>query len=368
MLRYKSFLSQVLISCLLFLTPIIYAQQLTEVIILNSEIKETSGLIYLNQKLITHTDSGGEAALYEIDTITGNISRKVVISNATNIDWEDICFDDTYIYIGDFGNNTGSRTDLKIYRISISDYNTTANNTVEAEVINFSYLDQTDFTPALNATNFDAEALISYDDKLYIFTKNWKDLRSNIYAVSKTPGTYQISKIDNINSQGLITGATYNTSTTTVVLSGYLFSAFIIEIYLFNEDQFSSGTMDRYTIEPIGSFQIESITPLNDKQYYLTSEENTSGSSKLYRLNSKNYLSITESNQKLDNVIFPNPATDIVTIRNDHLISVEFYDSLGALRKTANKNQIDISDLAKGVYIIKIRDGDSVKYLRFIKQ
>ena len=77
---------------------------------LPAEVIETSGLLFLNGKLITHNDSGDDSNLYEIDTITGNITRTVSVSNATNIDWEDIAQDDTYIYIGDFGNNNGTRT------------------------------------------------------------------------------------------------------------------------------------------------------------------------------------------------------------------------------------------------------------------
>jgi len=35
--------------------------------------------------------------------------------------------------IADIGNNKGDRTDLKIYKVSISDYNLTENDTVIAE-------------------------------------------------------------------------------------------------------------------------------------------------------------------------------------------------------------------------------------------
>jgi len=74
-----------------------------------------------------------------------------------------------YIYIGDFGNNAGTRTDLKVYRVDISDYFT--NDTVNAEIIHFTYADQTNFSNQIYAHNFDAEALISIGDSLYIFTK-----------------------------------------------------------------------------------------------------------------------------------------------------------------------------------------------------
>ena len=179
-----------LICALLLITiyPLfVHSQELILLTSLQESLNETSGLIFINQKLITHNDSGGKPELYEIDSISGEIIRTVVVSNATNVDWEDICNDSTYLYIGDFGN-TGSRTDLKIYRLLISSYLTTANDTVTVDTIQFHYSDQTDFTPAQFSTNFDAEALISFNDSLYIFTKNWGNNWTNIYALPKSPG------------------------------------------------------------------------------------------------------------------------------------------------------------------------------------
>ncbi|NND15889.1 MAG: hypothetical protein HKN89_06150, partial [Eudoraea sp.] len=57
---------------------------------LPSEVWETSGLLFYNNELITHNDSGNEANLFVIDTLSRAISRTVVISNAQNIDWEDM--------------------------------------------------------------------------------------------------------------------------------------------------------------------------------------------------------------------------------------------------------------------------------------
>lgn len=345
----------ILIVFWVFSIDLSYSQQLTEITVLNSTINESSGLIYLNQKLITHNDSGGEAALYEFDSIGGNISRKVVVKNASNIDWEDLCYDENYIYIGDFGNNAGSRTDLKIYRIPIVDYFENANNEVDAEIIHFNYSDQTDFTPTFYTTNFDAEAMIAYNDSLYIFTKNWSDLKSNIYSISKNPGSYQIKKIDVINPQSLVSGAAYNTESNAIVLTAYnFFSAYIIEITQFISNQFSGGTIEKYAIQPLGSIQIESIAAFKSNQFYLTSEENTSGNSKLYRLKSKyNILAINDIEADAL-LIYPNPAKSFVNIRCNNLLSVEIYDSKGVLLKTSNKRRIDINDLNKGVYFVSI--------------
>jgi len=71
----------------------------------------------------------------------GNIKRSINISNAKNIDWEDLTQDDFgHFFIGDFGNNNNKRNDLTIYKIENPiDIKTTE---TEAEVIRFKFNDQ----------------------------------------------------------------------------------------------------------------------------------------------------------------------------------------------------------------------------------
>ena len=201
-----------------------YAQQFEYITDLHESVNETSGVIFLNNRLITHNDGGNPNSLYEIDIENGNINRTVTINNASNTDWEDITYDDEYIYIGDFGNNEGSREDLKVYRISISDY-FDGDNVTNADIINFNYADQTDFSPR-DFHNFDAEGLISYNNNLYIFTKNRESWgTTNIYKLPKTLGVHVISQVDNINFKEsvnveLITGAVYEKATNKILLTG----------------------------------------------------------------------------------------------------------------------------------------------------
>lgn len=336
---------------------VVSGQQVIVLTTLQDSIRETSGLIYLNQKFITHNDSEGRPALYELDSITGNVTRTVAVSNATNIDWEDIDYDSTFLYVGDFGND-GSRRDLKIYRIPISGYLTTDNDTVMADTIHFSYSDQTDFTPAAFSTNFDAEALISYNDSLYIFTKNWGDSWTNIYALPKTPGTYQASRVDSIYAQGLVTGATFNPASHKILLVGYtLVSPFIIEISNFTSNEFSNGTIKRYVIPPPTdfSFQMEGITFLNENQYYITAEKFGNLKSGLYRLDA-DYLSGLESEKEMADLIYPNPASDVIHIKHEDLSTVEIYDLQGVLQKSSSGEYIYIADLGKGMYITLIKN------------
>ena len=114
-------MNNILLISLFLYSAIGLSQSVTVVSVLESTVDESSGLLFLGGRLITHNDSGGEASLYEIDPPTGTVIRTVQIQGAANRDWEDIAMDDTYIYIGDFGNNSGTRRDLRIYRVGISD-------------------------------------------------------------------------------------------------------------------------------------------------------------------------------------------------------------------------------------------------------
>ena len=266
--------------------------QLSIVTQLSDLVDESSGLVFLNNNLITFNDSGGSNSLYEIDVFNGEVIRTVDIINATNNDWEDISVDSEYIYIGDFGNNYGNRQDLLIYKISISDFLNSANNSVYAEEINFSYSDQINFQSNPYNSNFDAESIISLNDSLYVFTKNWVDGKSNVYSISKNAGNYIASKIDSVDAQGLITAAEYNINSNTVTLLGYdADSPFIIELSNFNESNFSQGLISKFplTVPETSSIQTEGLTNI-DNYYYISAEGYLGNPQVLYRI-SKDSLS-----------------------------------------------------------------------------
>jgi len=356
--------------CFINLVFSVKSQEIVEVVSLQDTIKETSGLLYINQKVITHNDSGGDAVLYEIDSLTGSVNRSVVVSNVSNVDWEDLANDDTFIYIADIGNNTGSRTDLSIYRVLISDFFNTPNDTIVADTIQFSYSDQIDFTPSSFSTNYDAEALLSIDDSLYIFTKNWGDNWTNIYSVSKIPGVYQITKIDSVNTQGLITGGTYNVYSNSIVLTGYTFlGAFYVELSNFSNTNFSSGQTVKKTLTlPVGaSFQIEGVTTINQSQYYFTAEEQNTDYAGLYRLNTDFDLSIDQQT-KLQNDLVYN--SELKMISNNSLLesSISIYDLKGVLYTKTDTQTIYLGNLPNGFYVtvLKNKKGEIISYLKII--
>ncbi len=347
-----------------------FSQDISKLTNLNDNISETSGLIFFDDRLITHNDSGGMNALYEINIANGDINRTVTIENATNVDWEDICTDGDYIYIGDFGNNNGNRTNLKIYKILKTDY--LNSEQVNAELIEFSYEDQNDFTSAPNNTNFDAEALISFGSDLYIFTKNWIDQRTNIYKVPKVKGTYVAEKIDEFDSEGLITGGTFNTLAKKVILTGYSgIRAFAIELRGFTNGKFSNGVIDKYSLNiPItASFQTEAITYSDISNFYISAEKNALGSAALYSLVS-NTLGVDDFNL-VQNQVYPNPAGEILTIESKvALEKIEIYDYLGkkVYEDVLANKKINISEFSKGVYILKLYGSKRTSSVKFLKE
>ena len=239
------------------------------------EITESSGLINIQNQLVTHNDSGGDNEIYIINKENGSIQSELTVLNSLNIDWEDISIDSNYIYIGDFGNNYGNRDDLVIYKVTIPTSILSNNQLTEVSQISFNYDNQTNLNSAQFNTNFDAEALVSYNNKLYIFTKNWLNYETNIYELSKSEGSYSIEQIDNIDVGGLVTAATYDFNNNQILLTGYnQTSSFIIRLSELNGSNFSQAKLERYDINaPSGySVQIEGIA-VDDSDVFLTSEK-----------------------------------------------------------------------------------------------
>ncbi len=184
------------------------------------QLVENSGLIYFNDLLWSFNDSGGENEIYGFNT-SGEIIIEVQLENAENIDWEDIAQDEEFIYIGDFGNNNGARKDLKVYKISKSDITAESQQSVQAEIIRFSYSDQNQFSFPPHTTPFDCESITIIERKIYLFTKNWENETTTVYNLPKTAGEYIIEPLDSFEVKGLITGADYNREHSILALAGY---------------------------------------------------------------------------------------------------------------------------------------------------
>ncbi|MCE3076276.1 hypothetical protein [Chryseobacterium gwangjuense] len=179
---------------------------------LDSRIQETSGLNFFNGKLYTFNDSGNTPDLFEINKDNGEIVR-ILKTNITNTDWEALTNDGENFYVGDFGNNTGARKDLSIYKVpyeNVSELNKSSERTLEGTSIPFFYPEQTDFTPKNLKTDFDAEAMIYLEGKIHLFTKEWASKSTTHYTIDPTISEKQeAKKVESFKTNFVVTDAAY---------------------------------------------------------------------------------------------------------------------------------------------------------------
>ena len=237
---------------------------------LPESIGESSGLLLVGNRFVTHNDSGNTPELFVLDTTSLEVVRRVRIANAENTDWEDLAQDASFIYIGDIGNNLGARRDLKVLRISREDFS--GSDVVEAEVISYAYEDQTRFDAA-QYSDWDAEALLAGPDSLYVFTKQWQGGQTVAYRIPKQPGNYQARRTAVYPAGGLITGASQMPGQQAFMLLGYSgqLQPFILSVsgeYPISGD---SGQIRKVQLDiPFG--QAEGITVLPSGVAYLSTE------------------------------------------------------------------------------------------------
>lgn len=341
---------------------------------LPEQVRETSGLIVYNSALYTHNDDA-DANLYAVDSNNGTVLQTVPVAGVVNQDWEEIAQDEQYIYIGDFGNNvSGNRSNLNILRVSKASLGT---STPEIGQINFSYSNQTDFTPlSSNSTDFDCEAMVVSNDSIYLFTKQWNSKKTSVYTLPKVPGTYIAQLKATHDVSGLITGAAYLEDKKLVVLSGYngLVQPFVYLLYDFKAHDFFSGNKRKITLDGMSFHQTEGIATVTGIDYFVTNEKLSQSfinvSQKLHKINLSAYLSnylenltLGESQNLIRSLIriYPNPTREIVHMDIDPTLNglrYTFYDDNGREALTgilnSNNTRVDVGKLAAGIYTIKI--------------
>ncbi|MBO4615444.1 MAG: PKD domain-containing protein [Bacteroidales bacterium] len=280
---------------------------------LPDEIEETSGLIFHNGKLWTHNDSEGEPMLYSVDTATGEILERKTISGVTNIDWEDLAKDATYIYIGDFG---AMNTNPRIIRIKIEDLENPELSVIESRVINFTYGNPDYPEPDYSVTNtrFDCEAFIAKDDTLFLFSKNWVDHQTYLYAIpNKANYFHTITPVDTLQLDYLVCAADYDYQTNTVALLGYTYDVsgtlpesrpYITLLRNFEDNDFFSGSVETTELSAAGLTDIirynqtEGIAFRDSSRLWITNEKYTRSiitlKAKLRELAIENYVTVND--------------------------------------------------------------------------
>ncbi|HEV7333308.1 MAG TPA: hypothetical protein VGN63_19895 [Flavisolibacter sp.] len=250
-------------------------------------LEESSGLQWADGSLWSFNDGGHAAVLFRIDTASGAVLQTVTLEGATNVDWEDIAFDGTHLYIGDFGNNSGNRKDLKIYRFPlemIPAYQKKKAVTVSAahiDVIRFHYADQPQppVARSVNNTKFDCEAMIVDGGKIHLFTKNWTAATTTHYVINGTKaGSYVAEPLETLPAGYLVTAADKVPGSDTVLLIGYQNSGtgahFMHLLTDFSKGLYFNGNKRRVDLPSVAEIgQVEGITFRNSRYGYISNEK-----------------------------------------------------------------------------------------------
>ena len=256
--------------------------KIIDTLVLPKIINETSGLEILNDVFVTHNDSGGEPNLYFFN-LSGEIINSIKIEKENfweiyNNDWEDITADEDYIYIADTGNNFGTRDNLNIIKVKISDFSVD-------DKIDIFYSNQDSFFPS-SKHEYDAEALLIIEDKIALFSKDRDSLNTDLYLIDESVKEKQeLSSVANFNVNSLITGGDYDSDTGILALVSYSFRGeqYLILFEDFNIDNPRYNSFKKYRI-PIERAQIESVKIINGNMFWVTSEDEGIGNPYLYKL------------------------------------------------------------------------------------
>jgi len=228
-------------------------------------LSEVSGAALVNGKLWVLNDGDNGNAIYRIDSI-GNILQKVIITNAVNHDWEELSYYDNHLYIGDFGNNTGLRKKLSIYKLNIDQLSAKATE-AQAKEMSFSCNDL-----SISGIEFNFEAMIPMNGEIHLFSKS-KTGRSSHCVLSDDIDFQFIKSNEVIQVEFEITAA--STENNNLYIAGYNLSDFSIQI---NDLTTTTGRIIPAGTQSVGSVvelgQVESLIIQNNKILMISEQIN----------------------------------------------------------------------------------------------
>ena len=278
-------------------SPLFFPQLKAE---LPKEVNETSGLFFHNSRLWTHNDSGGKPILYALDTTTFEVVQKITIANAKNKDWEDVCTDGETVFVGDFGNNKGSRKNLRIFTFPLPTIPKEGDTTLVVDSITFRFGDQTNFEYNKHEHDFDCEAMYATEDYLYLLSKGWATGTTRLYRLAKTSGNHVAEVVNGFDSQGLITGADYDKENRILVVVGYvktLWKPFMYIIYDFDEAGVKLSNR-RIEMPQLTGAQTEGICFFDEGRCYVSAETSPTMTSRVFVVDFRKWIEKALKNEE----------------------------------------------------------------------
>lgn len=255
-------------------------------IVLPKIINETSGLEFYNNNFITHNDSGGEPSLYVFNEM-GEVIETVGLNKnpdfeIENNDWEDITNDNEYLFVADTGNNFGNRDNLNIIRVS------KGTDFMVDGIIKISYSDQESFFPRPKH-KYDAEAIIVIEDKIALFSKDRENLNTDLYLVDKNQNGSQILTSEvSYDVDTLITGGDFDEDRNLLALVSYNSNGnqYLLLFENFELNNLENNTYKKFKI-PLEQAQIEAVKIIDEKTFWVTSEDEGLGNPFMYKIEVK---------------------------------------------------------------------------------
>lgn len=255
-------------------------------IVLPKIINETSGLEFYNNNFITHNDSGGEPSLYVFNEM-GEVIETIGLDKnpdfeIENNDWEDITNDNEYLFVADTGNNFGNRDNLNIIRVN------KGTDFMVDGIIEISYSDQESFFPRPKH-KYDAEAIIVIEDKIALFSKDRENLNTDLYLVNKNQNGSQILTSEvSYDVNTLITGGDYDEDRNLLALVSYNSNGnqYLLLFENFKLNNLENNNFKKFKI-PLEQAQIEAVKIIDEKTFWVTSEDEGVGSPFMYKIQVK---------------------------------------------------------------------------------
>jgi len=256
-------------------------------------VAETSGLVCLpDGSFLTINDSANDATVFQLNN-RGEVLKQFAI-DASNRDWEGLTIHQQKLWIGDIGNNSGARTGGDLYQTSFQLQHDRLNT---AKKTSFVYPDLPLAPLERYQHDFDAEAIVSANDQLFLFNKAWQSDQSTVYLLETTANTSTARNVGQIKGlPGVITDGAFSEQYQVFVLTGYArFRDNMLNLAL-NDDYrpFLAVVDHKFNLKrliPIAQAgQLEAICIDQQQQIWLTQEQSKRRPALLWRWGHINQL------------------------------------------------------------------------------
>ena len=345
-----------LILFLIFQSAYLYSQEFSAELLSNiqSNVTEVSGIVStIDHRIFVIGDSGNSPSVYETNK-QGEILNTILISNATNVDWEELQLDSNgSLYIGDIGNNLSQRQDLVIYKIPNFTDSLHRTEIDYSQQIYFSYQDQTSFNPE-STGEFDSEAFLVIDETIHLFSKDHgSSPLTKTYLFSAEPGTQTAILTSQISNNRWLTGVTFN------FFSDEIYFTSLDGVRVFCNYSLTGLALENCEIN-LTLFldkQIESLSLLSSGEF-LVAEDGENG------VDSKLYSAFISCEHEPSVQTFPIPFDSNLEIRSDYVFFyIKIFTTQGQLLREElfsnglKNTSIILDDLSSGIFILEVGGG-----------